>query len=373
MIETSTNSSPKKKKNSEVGISSSNNINNKQTIPSSNIVANITNPITAANISSRYKLINLTNKEKQEIDIYSEVIMQKEEEILDLHRHYLEMKRERLKTTNDYNYLNNKYRLLQNEEKKTYIKVNKLKKTQDELNNIHLTIQNEKRTASQAKLKIEEDKEYNKIKATYIKQNVNEVNKNWRDKVKIRRIIEQEKIKKEKIRNHSMIELNKEKNIEKKKQLCEDFRIARLENNRKRILIEDQKRNKHILQLKKKIEEESKIKNEFNNKLEEVEKKEIDLINRMKTIKYDIGGKNNSVNYNSKNEFVNDAMKNSKEGSVGNITNVGGRSSNRNINNNNIASNNVKNGMKGEKAEYKYGKVSNRYYFNVKNKKLNEA
>lgn len=254
--------------------------------PSNNIINNIPNSVTLKLNKDKDKTID--SKAKNEIEVYGEALLKKEEEILELHRQYLEMKRDRLKSATDFKYLSNKFNLLQVEEKKTYIKVNKLKKTQEELNSIRNKVMEGKKCASQVKLiKSNEEKE-KKNKAIFIKENVSQINSNWRNIIAIKNQKEKEAMKFESKRNQSIIEINKENEFNKHKENCELLRSHRLEFSKNKLIFEENKRNKHIEELKRKIDEEFQSKNQFNKKIEEVEKKEIDLVNRIKTVKVDL-------------------------------------------------------------------------------------
>lgn len=231
---------------------------------------------------------NFVNYPVNNNDIFNQAALAKEEEILELHRQYTEMKKERMKSQNDFNYLTNKMGLLQTEEKKTYIKVRRLKEHESELRSIRSRVLDTKnyletaRQSSQENLKIQRDQ----IKI--IRDEVRQVNTSWRDNIAEKASQEKQLLMKEKEKNLKHIEESRCKSLEKNRLINIKVRSEKLKGAKKIKMVEDQKKSNYILELRKKIEKEKSLHAEISSKIAGVEKNEDELIKRIQTVKLDL-------------------------------------------------------------------------------------
>lgn len=235
-------------------------------------------------------------------DIFNQAALAKEEEILDLHRQYSEMKKERMKSQNDYNYLTNKMGLLQTEEKKTYIKVRRLKEHETELTSIRSRVLETKkyldtaRQASQENLKVKRDQ------IRIMREGVRQVNTSWRDNIAERASQEKQVLLKEREQNLKKIEEIKSKSLERNRLINVKVRSEKVKGMKKIKMVEDQKKTNYIVELRKKIEKEKALNSDFTTKIVEVEKNEEDLIKRIQTVKLDLKSDSNHYINSSTNK-----------------------------------------------------------------------
>jgi hypothetical protein len=187
-------------------------------------------------------------------------------ELMELRRKYMEMKKERQKSQKDAHLLENKIKLLSNEENKVNKKNMLHKQSQEEMDTIRRDVMSEKLSNERAKAdKMNEIREKQnqivlmkeKIRSAVTESRINVRNKNNNEFLKIK---DQSKL------NSKLIEINKFEIEEKKKQQANEIKVKKLTTEEKKKKSEMEKKIKMMLELEAKILEEQKQKDTYQVK-----------------------------------------------------------------------------------------------------------
>jgi len=154
--------------------------------------------------------------------------------LFELRRKYLEMKKERQKCQKDADLLENKLKLLGNEELKVLKKEQKEKKTQDELDKIRTEILLERESVYMMKIDKEKEILVKKSQIHNMREHIRSALSSWRINIAEKNKSELQKFKILKLENEEIIELNKKESIKKNREACEQIKIQKLNSSEKK-------------------------------------------------------------------------------------------------------------------------------------------
>jgi hypothetical protein len=154
--------------------------------------------------------------------------------LFELRRKYIEMKKERQKCQKDADLLENKLKLLGNEELKVLKKEQKDKKTQDELDKIRTEILLERESVYMMKIDKEKEILVKKSQIHNMREHIRSALSSWRVNLAEKNKSELQKFKILKLENEQIIELNKKESIKKNRESCEQIKIQKLNSSEKK-------------------------------------------------------------------------------------------------------------------------------------------
>jgi hypothetical protein len=144
------------------------------------------------------------------------------------------MKKERQKSQKDANLLENKLKLLGNEEIKVMKKEEKDKRTQEELDKIRTEFLMEKESLHTMRVEKEKEIMNKKTQIIYMRESIKTALSSWRNNIAEKNKNELLKFKIQKIENEQIIELNKKEVEKKNKDVCDQIRVQKLTSAEKR-------------------------------------------------------------------------------------------------------------------------------------------
>ena len=155
-------------------------------------------------------------------------------ELYELRRKFMELKEERKKTVKDALLLENKLKLLQTEETKSFKKSEKERRTQEETDLIRTKLNEEKERLENLKLEQENELKSKQQLISQIRDNVQNTVKNWKDNLKEKNKTENQRFKLIRDENEKYINMQKQDMEEKNKQTCIQIKNSVLTFNEKK-------------------------------------------------------------------------------------------------------------------------------------------
>jgi hypothetical protein len=193
----------------------------------------------------------------------------------------MEMKKDRLKSQKDANLMENKIKLLSNEESKVAKKSNLQKQTQEEIEKIRRDIMSEKLAIERVKAEKMKEAREKQYQISTMKEKIRSAITDWRINSKNKKNLEFAKFKDRSRLNAKLIEINKYEIEEKKKQQANEIRVKKLSTEEKKRRNETEKKMKMMLELEAKILDEERMKQMNVDKINELECKEVEILKRL--------------------------------------------------------------------------------------------
>jgi hypothetical protein len=222
-----------------------------------------------------------------------------EDSIEQLNKYLSDLKKDRQRTEKDERLLQYRNNILNMEENKAAKKLELAAKNQEKMEKIRVNMDKDKRMMLEKKKSDLINLEKQKNKNTNMKIKINNSLKSWKSNVTKKNKNEADKIKEERNQIRNLINETKEKNNNFNKEMHDSVQLNHLQ-------FAEQKRYEDYLkklQLKKEIEEqiqkELALKSELDLKIDEHQKKNQEIINRIKSFN-DTGSKNSQRNYKFK-------------------------------------------------------------------------
>ncbi len=191
------------------------------------------------------------------------------------------MKKDRLKSQKDANLMENKIKLLSNEESKVAKKSNLQKQTQEEIEKIRRDIMSEKLAIERVKAEKMKEAREKQYQISTMKEKIRSAITDWRINSKNKKNLEFAKFKDRSRLNAKLIEINKYEIEEKKKQQANEIRVKKLSTEEKKRRNETEKKMKMMLELEAKILDEERMKQMNVDKINELECKEVEILKRL--------------------------------------------------------------------------------------------
>ena len=230
--------------------------------------------------------IRITSEEQDYYEnlLQNNEVLKKDDELYDLHRQYTIKKKERLKIQKNHMFSKNKLKLLQAEESKTYRKLNQLKSSQEDLNNIKISVKQNKNYINDVKMQREKILEEKRNKIRLTKESTSYNMKNWRNNIVSRNQSIHQNLTRLKSENKQKIKENNDRklNLNKNYYIKVKTNKMKFEDNKNQNILSQ--KDKQIAELNKKIQQEDKLVEDYANKIDSAEKKEFDLINRISKV-----------------------------------------------------------------------------------------
>lgn len=186
------------------------------------------------------RVSNKTRSQSQDDENFDNMMeIQKEtfdmdDDLYELRRKYMEMKKERQRSEKDANVLASKLKLLNNEEIKMKQKNEKEKRTKEEMEKIRNEILLEKENISAIRQEKESDINNKKVQINQMRENIRGALQTWRINVTEKNKSELEKLKKKKIENNEIILMNKRGEEKKNRDSCENIRLQKIAMSEKK-------------------------------------------------------------------------------------------------------------------------------------------
>ena len=215
-----------------------------------------------------------------------------EDSIEQLNKYLSDLKKDRQRTEKDEKLLNYRNKILNMEENKAAKKLELVAKNQEKKQKIRVNMNKDRKIMEDKKRNDLINLEKQKNKNSNLKNKIDISLKNWKTNVSKKNKDEADKIKEERNQIRSIINETKEKNNNINKEMHDSVQLSHLQ-------IAEQKRNEEFqkkLKLKREIEEqiqkELALKNELELKINEQQKKNQEIIERLRN--YNESSANNS-------------------------------------------------------------------------------
>jgi hypothetical protein len=170
------------------------------------------------------------------------------------------MKKDRQRSQKDASLLENKLKLLANEEFKLSKKAQIEKKNIIKVNKIRKQVFEEKMATEHAKLEKLREINQRRNNTEKIKENLNSSIRGWRTNLESKNKTIVNEYKNEKVLNEKFVEINKLEETEKKKQICNEIKVQKLWSAEKKKRDDLERKLKMRLELEAKILEEERVK-----------------------------------------------------------------------------------------------------------------
>lgn len=205
-----------------------------------------------------------------------------ESELYELRKKYLELKEERKKVAQESQLIENKVKLLQIEDVKVDKKEEKEKQQELEKQIIKSRIKQDKERLQKYKAKQDIELKQKKTQITVMKDNIKNVNTNWKTNLSEKNKSEVEKLKMIREENEKFVNSLKQEDEERNKQQCIQIKSQLINSSEKRKKIEFDRKLKMKQMLEAKINEELNAKSTFEDKIGKLEEQENNILEKRK-------------------------------------------------------------------------------------------
>lgn len=223
------------------------------------------------------------------------------------------MKRDRLKSQKDEQLLNNKMKLLSQEEKKVAKRLEADTKYQENVERIRVSVLKNKEMVEEAKrikeLQLEEQKMQNHQKMNEIRNSL----RNWRTNLIEKRQNEGIKVKIEKNEIEKLIQIKKDENQLKNRLIHDKVQNDALLKEQKRKKEEYDKKLKMKKELEQKIKAEIEKKSKIDQNINNYQEKSIEIVQRINTLDIDLSTAKSVTKHQRRPSYCNTSTSTTKK------------------------------------------------------------
>ena len=207
-----------------------------------------------------------------------------EDSIEQLNKYLSDLKKDRQKTEKDEQMLNYRNKILNYEENKAAKKLELVAKNQEKKEQIRVNINKDKEIMQEKKKKDIVNLEKQKSKNTNMKNEIDKSLKNWKPNVTKKNKGEADKVKEERNQIRSLINETKEKNNNFNKDMHDSVQLSHLQKAEEKRIEDYQKKLLLKQEIEEQIQKELALKSELEEKINEHQKKNKEIMSRLKEI-----------------------------------------------------------------------------------------